>query len=218
MINWQQIETVLLDMDGTLLDLHFDNYFWLHHLPQRYAEGLGMDPDQCRRDLMTRYQHMRGTLDWYCLDYWSESLCLDVVALKEEVAHKIRPRLDAEIFLQRLRSEGKRVLLITNAHPLSLELKMRQIPWAHHFEALVSSHQFRQPKETPGFWQALHQAHPFEPSRTLFIDDTESVLASAGEFGVGHLLCVQQPDLTQPLRDGLSYPAFNSFEELWSKS
>ena len=26
MINWQQIDTVFLDMDGTLLDLHFDNY------------------------------------------------------------------------------------------------------------------------------------------------------------------------------------------------
>ena len=26
---WRDIDTVLLDMDGTLLDLHYDNHFWL---------------------------------------------------------------------------------------------------------------------------------------------------------------------------------------------
>ncbi|NLD01354.1 MAG: haloacid dehalogenase, partial [Gammaproteobacteria bacterium] len=35
---WAHIDTVLLDMDGTLLDLHFDNFFWLKYLPQCYAE------------------------------------------------------------------------------------------------------------------------------------------------------------------------------------
>ena len=39
---WSDIDTVLLDMDGTLLDLHFDNHFWLEHLPQRYAELHGV--------------------------------------------------------------------------------------------------------------------------------------------------------------------------------
>ena len=37
MIDWEHIDTVLLDMDGTLLDLHFDNYFWTQHLPGVYA-------------------------------------------------------------------------------------------------------------------------------------------------------------------------------------
>ena len=38
MIDWQQIDTVFLDMDGTLLDLNFDNHFWLKHVPLRYSE------------------------------------------------------------------------------------------------------------------------------------------------------------------------------------
>ena len=37
MIDWSCIDTVLLDMDGTLLDLHFDNFFWSEHLPRTYA-------------------------------------------------------------------------------------------------------------------------------------------------------------------------------------
>ena len=40
--DWENIETVLLDMDGTLLDLHFDNHFWLQHVPVCYAEKHGL--------------------------------------------------------------------------------------------------------------------------------------------------------------------------------
>ena len=42
MINWHDIDTVLLDLDGTLLDLHFDNYFWCQHLPLCYARRHGI--------------------------------------------------------------------------------------------------------------------------------------------------------------------------------
>ncbi|MEC8348362.1 MAG: haloacid dehalogenase, partial [Pseudomonadota bacterium] len=27
-LDWQNIDTVLLDVDGTLLDLHYDNFVW----------------------------------------------------------------------------------------------------------------------------------------------------------------------------------------------
>ncbi len=36
MIDWDNIDTVLLDMDGTLLDLGFDNWFWQPHVPEQY--------------------------------------------------------------------------------------------------------------------------------------------------------------------------------------
>jgi FMN phosphatase YigB (HAD superfamily) len=45
---WEAIDTVLLDMDGTLLDLRFDNYFWMEFLPERYAERHGLTPEQAR--------------------------------------------------------------------------------------------------------------------------------------------------------------------------
>ena len=37
LVNWNEVHTVLLDMDGTLLDLYFDNYFWQHFVTERYA-------------------------------------------------------------------------------------------------------------------------------------------------------------------------------------
>lgn len=213
-LDWEPIETVLLDMDGTLLDLHYDNYFWLHHLPQRYADCSGRELEVCRRELTSTYDRIRGTLDWYCLDYWAQRLDLDMVALKQEVAHKIQLRPAADRFLQWLNQSGKRVLLVTNAHPEVLALKMAHIPIEHHFEAMVTSHQFRAPKEEAHFWQALHTQHPFDPERTLFIDDTEAVLRSAEAFGVAHLLGVRQPDMQGPVKAPGDYPAFHHFDEI----
>ncbi len=214
MVKWELIETVLLDMDGTLLDLHFDNYFWLQHLPARYAELKGISTEQSRLELHSSYDQMRGTLDWYCLDYWSNRLQMDMLELKREVAHKIQLRPHAEQFLQWLRNQGKEVLLITNAHPTSVELKMTQVPIDHHFDAVVTSHEFRAPKEDNDFWLQLNNKHRFDPAKTLFIDDTESVLHSAQKFGIAHLLCIVQPDSKQAERHITSYPAVNSFAEL----
>jgi len=53
MLNWSEISTVLLDMDGTILDLHFDTHFWLEHLPMRYSEKTGISLEQAKEKLVT---------------------------------------------------------------------------------------------------------------------------------------------------------------------
>ena len=65
MIAWERVETVLLDMDGTLLDLQFDNHFWREHVPRRFAERHGLDPDSARAQVYAHYRRVEGTLDWY---------------------------------------------------------------------------------------------------------------------------------------------------------
>lgn len=89
MIDWSILETVFLDMDGTLLDLHFDNYFWLQHLPLRYAQHHGLSPEDARNTLIPMIMAERGSLNWYCTDYWSNRLNLDITSLKAEVGERI---------------------------------------------------------------------------------------------------------------------------------
>ncbi|HEY7883824.1 MAG TPA: GMP/IMP nucleotidase [Cellvibrionaceae bacterium] len=213
MIDWQAIDTVMLDMDGTLLDLHFDNYFWVQHLPQRYAEIHGKPFDAARESLAASIQARQGSLQWYCLEFWSDTLQLDIRALKEEVKHKIQVRPHVEEFLRRLRQHGKQAMLVTNAHPQSMSLKFEVTAIDQWLDLIVSAHEFQHPKEAQDFWRALALREPFEPARTLFIDDTLTVLDSARDFGIGHLLAIHQPDSQIP-RQINQYPAIRHFNEI----
>ncbi|KHF24350.1 GMP/IMP nucleotidase [Solemya velum gill symbiont] len=216
--DWQQIDTIFLDMDGTLLDLYFDNHFWLEHLPMRFAEEASIDIEAARAHLSELYQSRQGTLDWYCIDYWGDKLGLDILTLKEEVDHLIRMHPHVEEFLHKLRASGKTVALVTNAHPGTLAFKLERIPMADYFTHLVSSHEFGHPKESQQFWESLQKHLPFERERTLFIDDSEAVLRSAREYGIGHLVAISQPDSQLPGQALEDFISISNFSELHKPS
>jgi len=214
MIDWTQIDTVLLDMDGTLLDLHFDNYFWQHHLPQAYARKHSIPLAEAERVVFAQFSDKHSTLDWYCLDYWSRQLQLDIVALKREVQHLIAIRPGTLDFLKFLRERGKRTVLITNAHRGSLDLKMQHTGIDVWLDRLVSSHDLGHPKEHPAFWQALSVHEPFVPARTLFIDDTHPVLDAAKRAGIAHAFGIVMPDSKGVVREHDAHYLISDFSEL----
>ena len=211
---WRDIDTVLLDMDGTLLDLHFDNHFWLEHLPRRYAEVHGVSLAMAQLELMPLFEKNAGTLNWYCTDFWSAELNMPVKDLKVEIAHLIALRPDAETFLAAIKQAGKRVIMITNAHRDSLSLKMERLELAPYFERLISSHDYGYPKENPQFWDALQDDIKFDPARSLFIDDTLPILRSAGRYGIGYLLAVREPDSRKGPKDTEEFEAVEDYRVL----
>ena len=213
-LDWDSIDTVLLDMDGTLLDLHFDTHFWLHHLPQRYAEHSGIELAEANRQLQQWFVDKRGTLDWYCLDHWRELVGMDLVALKKEVDHLIDRRPYATDFLKFLASRGKHRVLITNAHRSSLALKFALTGIDSELDLVISSHDYGYPKEHQLFWQQLYKQLPCSPQRALFIDDSEAVLSAAEQFGIGHLLGISQPDSRGSAVNHNAAPLLNCFSQL----
>jgi len=214
MIDWQLIDTVLLDMDGTLLDLHFDNFFWGEHVPRVFAAANNQSEAEARAHLQGRFNAERGTLDWYSLDYWSEQLELDLAAIKREMRHMVRMRPYTEQFLKNLSDSPMEVLLVTNAHRTTLEIKMDSVPLTQWFDGVVVSHELDAPKEQQSFWRNLNRLHPFEPARTLLIDDTEGVLEAAREFGIAHLLTLLQPDSSLQKRIDTRFPGIHHFDEI----
>ncbi len=200
-LNWQEIETVLLDMDGTLLDLHYDNHLWLKHIPRRYAESNNLPIAVAEAEVLGRYRQVEGSLNWYCFDYWTKNLGLDITQLSQEVAHLIAEHLYVQEFLQTLRSWGKRVILATNSHHQGIELKMQHTRLAGWFDRVISSHSLGFPKEHPDFWQALQKVESFQPAHTLLIDDSLPVLRAARNYGITWLIAIQQPDTRQPPRN-----------------
>jgi putative hydrolase of the HAD superfamily len=196
--DWARIETVCLDMDGTVLDLRFDNMFWLEALPRRWGEKRGLTEQAALAQLKPRFDAKRGTLDWYCIDHWSEELGFDIAALKAEMRGHVRYLPGALEFLDGVRALGKRMLLTTNAHPISLGIKNLQTGLARHFDELVSSHEFGVPKESPEFWARLARSHGVAVESTLFVDDSRPVLEAARAAGVRWTYQVLQPDSTRP--------------------
>jgi len=213
-LDWQAIDTVLLDMDGTLLDLHFDNYFWQEHLPRRYGEQHGLSPEEAKLHLQPRFAATAGTMEWYCIDYWSRTLALDIALLKEEVAHLICLQPHVTGFLHALRQAGKRSVLVTNAHQLSLALKMKHTRLNAYLDAVICAHELGLPKEAASFWQQLQLIEAFDPQRTLLIDDNLAALRSAAAHGCAYLLAVQRPDSQRQAQEVSEFPALQGFHEL----
>lgn len=214
MIDWPAIDTVFLDMDGTLLDLYFDNHFWLEFIPQQYAKARGLTLEDAHAELQGRYRAVEGTIDWYCLDYWTRELQLDIVSLKREIDHLIAIHPHVIDFLDKVRASGRRVVLVTNAHRDSLSLKMEKTRLDRHLDRLICSHDFRTPKEDPTFWEKLQAEEPFERGSTMLVDDSLSVLRSARTYGIAHLLAVYHPDSRGERRDVADFQAIEHFREL----
>lgn len=198
MINWKKVNFVILDMDGTLLDLHFDNYFWQTHIPSRYAKAHNISLEAAQNYLDVETNKVSGTIQWYCLDYWQDKLDLPIVELKNEIKHKISLRPDTLPFLDALKQAGKKVVLVTNAHPDSLSLKVERTELDKHIDLLISTHQYGVTKESQELWQKLQVDLNFDKETTLFIDDSLTILDSAKKFGIKHLLSVANPDSTRP--------------------
>jgi len=211
---WKEIDTVLLDLDGTLLDRHFDDYFWEQYVPEVYAGKHGLSPDEARGALLARYKVREGTLDWTDLDYWSRELGLDIPAMKIKMNHLIRVHPHVIDFLRFCGQAGKEVILVTNAHSKTLEIKLRKTRIGGYFDGVICSEEIGLPKEEPGFWARLNGIFPYDPGRTLLAEDSERILTVAEGYGIRHLILVARPSSTLAVRRSERFASIVNFAEL----
>ncbi len=195
----------MLDMDGTLLDLAFDNYMWKELVPRRYAVENDMPYEDARELLLSKYEAVQGDLEWYCLDHWCDRLKIDVVQLHHDVSHRIGYLPGALEFLRAVHEQDVRVLLVTNSHPDTLALKEAMTGLGEYFDGLHSSHDYGYAKESQNFWSALQEDIGFDRETTLFVDDSQPVLRSAHEYGIEMLVTVTRPDTTEPVKNGSEF-------------
>lgn len=196
------IDTLLLDLDGTLLDLAFDTHFWLEVVPEYYGRPRGLSArDALEREIMPRLRDAEGTLNWYCLDYWSRMLELDLSVIKSRHDERIAWLPGAQDFLRRQRAAGRRLVLATNSHPETLRIKDQKAGIRPLLDAVHSSHEFGAPKEYAEFWLRFQRALDYDPARSAFIDDNPKVLAAARRAGIDCVIAVTRPDSSRPPRE-----------------
>lgn len=214
-LDWDRVETVLCDMDGTVLDLGFDNYFWMEAVPREWGARRGMALKEARAELMPVFESHKGSLNWYCLDFWAAELGLDIRALKQDLAEHISFLPGVESTLQMLRERGLHMVLLTNAHPHALDVKSRQTGLLDHFDRAHSTHEFGLPKERPEFWPKFAKHTGLSLETSVLVDDTESILQGAVDGGVGQVLAVRRPSTKQPAREaGSKFVEIHSLAEL----
>lgn len=213
----QQQPIAMFDMDGTLLDLAFDDFIWNHCLPERHAQVHQCSLEQSQQTLFQFYQQHKHTLSWYSSAYWTAKVGVDVLQLQYEHREKIAARAGCHQLLERLKAKGYRCWLLTNADQAGLQLKLENVELSPYFELMISSEELGHAKEDVGFWQKLQQLHPFDPAKAVFIDDTVAVLKGAEAFGISKLVSILQPSSSKPSRNvnELPYPALNRLTELF---
>jgi putative hydrolase of the HAD superfamily len=187
-LNWDEIDDVLLDMDGTLLDRHFDNFFFEEELPRRYAVLHGLTFKDSRDRLMAMYRSVEGELAWTDLHYWTKQVGIDVVAMHKELDHMIGFLPGAEEFLRHLRQLGKRVTIVTNAHEAGVSVKTAKSGLDRHVDRILDAFEVGHLKMRPEYWPACRRLLGFDPARSLFMDDDEGCLIAAQHYGVAHLI------------------------------
>ena len=214
LLDWTQIDTVLLDMDGTLLDLHFDYHFWMEALPEAYAYKKHISTRSAKAKIHKEINSHLGTLNWYCLDFWTEKLGINIAELKKEFKHQIKVHPEVLEFLSALRAHGKEVVMVTNAHRDSLALKLEMTAIGRYFDTMISAHDVGIPKEDIRIWSEIQKIHPYNPARTMLIDDNLKALETAQAYGIAIPMCATYVSPKLSKIDPQDFPAFHKYSEI----
>tara|TARA_B100000900_G_scaffold15932_3_gene12611 strand:- start:3465 stop:4175 length:711 start_codon:yes stop_codon:yes gene_type:complete len=213
-VDWTEVDHVLLDMDGTLLDLAFDNDFWGQRIHEKYALLHEISIAQAVAKFEPLFKSVAGTLSWYSTDFWSQQYGYNVIEHSRAYAVEIRWLPFAKEFLHALRESDVRSTIVTNAHPDIVRLKHEITGITDLVDRTISSHTLGHAKESPNFWRQLQPELKFNPASTLFFDDSPAVLSAAIDFGIERSIAICHPDSTRPKCIPMSSLAVNNFEQL----
>lgn len=214
-INWQQIDTVLLDLDGTLLDLNFDMYFWLQYLPMEYAKKNNISYKQAQDKIFPILNKQKGKLEWYCLNYWQKTLNIDIIKLKQNISHLIKILPNVEDFLKQLKnSNNKKIILVTNSHRKGLEIKFAKNNLQNYFDAIISSHDYGFPKQHQSFWIEFSKQIKFNKDNSILFDDSKDVIESAKTFGIKNIIAMSKPNSKQKVKKISGFINIANFSEI----
>ena len=213
-VDWTEVDHVLLDMDGTLLDLAFDNDFWGHRIHEKYASIHDISIEQTVAKFEPLFKSVASTLNWYSTDFWSQQYGYSIIEHSRAYASGIRWLPFAKEFLHALRDSDVRSTIVTNAHPDIVRLKHEITGITDLVDRTISSHTVGHAKESPNFWRELQAELKFRPASTLFFDDSPAVLSAASDFCIERSIAICLPDSTRPIRIPMASLAVTNFEQL----
>ena len=193
-MKWNSIETFFLDMDGTLLDLSYDNYFWHEYIPALYSKKNGITTQEGKRIFEKLYKNKQNTIEWYSIGYWSEVLKIDLKLEILKTKNQIKVFDGTIDLLIKLKRHKIKICLLTNCPREMLNIKMTQTKLWGYFDKIISSEDCGYIKESDEFWSYLNKNIEYNIKKTVFIDDNQNVLKYSKKNGIQNIYCIDFPD------------------------
>jgi putative hydrolase of the HAD superfamily len=170
---FKDIECLLIDMDGVILDNAYDNDFWQNQIPEVIADSKGIAFDDAKRLAIQIFNYKKNTKDWYDVDYWSNMLDIDIEAQKRSEKSFSRISLyDGVIDTLSVLKNKTKMILITNAHRKTLNIKLEKYNLAPYFDEMVCAHELNYVKEDIQLWYMLRSKYRLDYEKTLLVEDT----------------------------------------------
>ena len=205
----------LIDLDGVILDTKYDNFFWQEYIPKVYAEKNNITLSDAINFTHSLFYYKKKTKDWYDITYWSNILDIDIAKEKEKETNMDRICLkDGSLdILDKLKSKGKELFLITNAHRITLNIKLKKFDISKYFSEMVCSHELGYVKEDIQFWHILRLKLKLDYKYSVLVEDTFDNINSAYHAGLNNFVYISDnKKFTSPL----SPLIVKSFSELSS--
>ena len=170
---FKDIECLLIDMDGVILDNAYDNDFWQNQIPEVIADSKGIAFDDAKRLAIQIFNYKKNTKDWYDVDYWSNMLNIDIEAQKRSEKSFSRISLyDGVIDTLSVLKNKTKMILITNAHRKTLNIKLEKYNLNPYFDEMVCAHELNYVKEDIQLWYMLRSKYRLDYEKTLLVEDT----------------------------------------------
>jgi putative hydrolase of the HAD superfamily len=169
----KDIDCMLVDMDGVILDNTYDNNFWQNQIPGVISKNKNISFEDAKRLAVQIFNYKKNTKDWYDVDYWSNMLNVDIEAEKRSSISFDRIQLYEGVTetLNKLK-DNFRLILITNAHRKTLNIKLEKYDLSPYFEIMICAHELHYVKENIQLWYMLKSRFKLDYTKTLLIEDT----------------------------------------------
>ncbi len=191
----KDIECLLVDMDGVILDNTYDNNFWQNQIPNVLSKKRNISFNDAKRLAIQIFNFKKNTKDWYDLDYWSNMLDIDIEAEKrsDESLSKIKLYDHVTETLTKLKKSIK-LILITNAHRKTLNIKLGKYDISPYFDEMICAHELHYVKEDIQLWYMLKSKFKLNFEKTILVEDTINNINVALSAGVSSAVYVGDED------------------------
>lgn len=214
-IDWDEIDTVLLDMDGTLIDLHHEDVFWSEMVPKAYAKKHGMELPDAKKVVFHEYEKKSPrSLMWGDVSRWEKELGLPVRSMRRRIKPLVKLHPHTLRFLRFLKKRNKRVHLVTAADPKDIDIEMAHTKIGEYFDGIYTIIDLGVTKHYPLFWKRLQSKINFDKNRTLLAEDNESILRAAKKFGIKYVVFKSKSSSRKPPRVPKGLFCVHHFDDL----